>query len=167
MNTPHVARNTGNNEWYTPKNIVEMARLTLGNIDLDVSSSEVANRTVKADKYYTIEDDALVQDWYGRVWMNPPYSRNKLSKFIDKLVSSVESGDVTHAIVLVNNATETRWFRNLCSISDKVCFPSKRIKFLRSNGTIGSPLQGQAIISINCGSEFARQFASLGDVWSK
>jgi len=62
-----VAFNTGNNERYTPADIIEDARKVLGTIDLDPASSELANETVKASKIYTAEDDGLAHDWEGNI----------------------------------------------------------------------------------------------------
>lgn len=141
---PHVVFNSGNNEWYTPKEIIDAAREVMGCIDLDPASSELANETVRAEKFYTIDSDGLTKDWYGHIWLNPPYSRGLLEKFIDKLVDS----EFEQAIVLVNNATETKWFSRLVEVSSVIVFTKGRLRFNKPDGSKGLPLQGQAMAYI-------------------
>jgi len=143
---PHVARNSGNSEWYTPTAYIEAARLVLGEIDLDPASCAVANQTVKASTFFSKEKDGLAQQWWGRVWMNPPYSQPLCGQFCEKLTAEFETPNVTGAIVLVNNATETVWFQAMAELAGAVCFPKGRIRFLDPDGNRGAPLQGQAIL---------------------
>ena len=124
---PHVSFNSGNNEWYTPADIIAAARNVLGTIDLDPASGEIANETVKATKIFTADDDGLAHDWEGNIWLNPPYSTGLIEKFADKLIHS----DYHQAIVLVNNATDTAWFAQLAEHAAAVVFPKGRVKFLR------------------------------------
>jgi hypothetical protein len=162
---PHVANNSGDNEWYTPPEFIEAARLVMGSIDLDPASSEVANRTVGAKRIYTAADDGLKLVWEGRVWMNPPYEKGLIDRFAEKLRDEVTAGFVTQAVVLVNNATDTRWFATLCEVATMLCFPTGRIRFYKPDGERGAPLQGQAVIYIGGQHEgFARAFASFGMV---
>jgi phage N-6-adenine-methyltransferase len=138
----HVKNNSGNNEWYTPIYFIKSAHIVMGSINLDPASSDIANKSVQANVYYTQDNSGLDKEWHGNVWMNPPYSRNLLPNFIDKLVDS----DITQAIVLVNNATETQWAAKLLAYSDAVCFIKKRIKFIDIDGNDKlSGLQGQMI----------------------
>jgi phage N-6-adenine-methyltransferase len=163
---PHVARNSGNNEWYTPADYIDAARQVLGGIDLDPASSTEANTVVQAHRYYTRADDGLTQAWHGRVWLNPPYARPLVDQFCAKLAASVTAGTVSAAIVLVNNATETEWFRTVSAVAAAVCFPQRRVHFVRPEGDAGGPLQGQAILYIGAEiGRFSAGFARFGDVW--
>jgi phage N-6-adenine-methyltransferase len=162
---PHVANNSGDNEWYTPPEFIEAARLVMGGIDLDPASSEVANRTVGAERIYTAADDGLKLVWEGRVWMNPPYEKGLIDRFAEKLRAEVAAGNVKEAVILVNNATDTRWFATLCEVGSMLCFPTGRVRFYKPDGERGAPLQGQAVIYIGGHHEgFARAFASFGMV---
>jgi hypothetical protein len=114
-------------------------------IDLDPASSDAAQAVVQARRYYTIEDDGLSQDWAGRVWLNPPYARGVVDLWIDRLCREYESGAVTAACCLVNNATETGWCQRLLSTCRAVWFPTGRIRYWQPDGTDGPPLQGQAM----------------------
>ena len=143
---PHVAHNSGQNEWYTPAEWIALARNVMGGIDCDPASSKIANETVKAARYYTAEDDGRDKPWGARVWMNPPYAQPLIADFCEQMASRVESGEVIEAIVLVNNGTETAWFQRLLSQASAVCFPKSRIRFFSPDGMQGAPLQGQAVV---------------------
>lgn len=158
----HVGYNTGNNEWYTPDEYIQAAKRVMGGIDLDPASTEVANRVVGARKFYTADDDGLLYDWYGRVWMNPPYAQPAISRFCDRLRAEFDAQNVTEAIALVNNATETAWFQTLISSASAVCFPLARVKFW-SPDRIAAPLQGQAVVYLGKKKEsFLGNFAKFG-----
>ena len=161
LKRPHVSFNSGNNEWYTPAELIEAARSAMGSIDLDPASNDIAQKVVKARKYYTAETNGLDKTWTGNVWMNPPYASDLIGKFVDKMVSERKNYD--QAVILVNNATETEWFNRLISIADAVCFPKSRVKFYMPDGKTGAPLQGQAVLYIGDNSEkFFEAFRKIG-----
>ena len=161
----HVSHNSGENEWYTPAEYIEAARQTMGGIDTDPASSELANRTVGATTYYTAEQNGLDQTWSGRCWMNPPYAQPLVSHFCKAVTEKFASGEITEACVLVNNATETAWFQGMLRIASAVCFPVGRVRFLDINGKPGAPLQGQAVIYIGKNTEeFCNAFRNFGAI---
>jgi hypothetical protein len=59
-------------DYYTPAWVFERMGIRF---DLDVCSPPGGPPFVPADNYYTQVDDGLTSEWYGRVWMNPPYGR--------------------------------------------------------------------------------------------
>lgn len=165
-NQPHVAHNSGENEWYTPPEFIEKARAAMGGIDCDPASSAIANRTVKAEVYYTAKDDGLAQEWNGRVWMNPPYAQPLCAQFCAAVTEKFSAGEIEQACVLVNNATETAWFNSMLSVAAAVCFPKGRIRFVDMAGNpSGAPLQGQAVLYFGRNIKpFAANFSPIGAV---
>lgn len=163
---PHVAHNSGEQEWYTPPAILQAARQVLGTIDLDPASTPAANTLVQATRFYTRADNGLRQHWYGTVWLNPPYASGLIDPFLAKLRYHLDTGDVSAAMVLVNNATETRWFATLAAVASAVCFPVGRVRYLSTRGVLRTPLQGQALLY--CGPHpdvFTWHCRSFGHVW--
>jgi hypothetical protein len=144
---PHVVNNSGNNEWYTPKEYIEIARKVMGSIDCDPASSVVANTIVQAKTFDSEHDNGLNQTWQGNVWMNPPYAQPFIKLFADKLIQELDKGNIKQACVLVNNATETNWFQTMAQRANAIWFIKGRIKYLDNTGTpANTPLQGQCIL---------------------
>ncbi len=161
--TAHSSFNTGEHEWYTPQIYIEAARNVLGGIDLDPASSPAAQKLVKAKTYYTKKADGLSKKWAGRVWMNPPYESGLVDKFVGKLVDAFLAREVSAAIVLVNNSTDTNWFQSAALNATEICFPQGRVKFLDESGEEGAPLQGQALLYFgNAQKRFKEQMAPFG-----
>lgn len=138
----HRAQGSGENEWYTPAEYVEAVRLFMGGIDLDPASSEHAQGTVKAARFFTIDDDGLTQPWAGKVWLNPPYAQPAIAHFICKVVE--ELPNIDEAVVLTHNYTDTAWFHMAASSASAICFTRGRIGFLSPEGKKAAPTQGQA-----------------------
>ena len=143
----HVSQSSGENEWYTPPDYIELARKVMGCIDLDPASSKLAQKNVQASAFYTIDVDGLSKPWHGNVWLNPPYSKDCIGKFASKLRESVESKSVQQAVMLVNNATDTAWFQDVVTAASALCFTKGRISFIDKNGKPSNkPLQGQTFL---------------------
>jgi ParB family transcriptional regulator, chromosome partitioning protein len=135
------------NEWYTPRHVVELARKALGGIDLDPASCALAQQTVQADAFYDKHINGLEQPWFGRTWLNPPYSRDLMAKFAGRLLHQYEKGNVESGILLTHNCIETSWFQICAAGAASVCFPRGRLRFHNpSRTTKSTPGVGQALL---------------------
>lgn len=162
-NGAHVGNNSGNSEWYTPQKYVEAVYEVMGFIDTDPCSCEAANEVVRAETFYTAEQDGLQQEWHGCVYVNPPYGDGTVEEFAVKLLLELDAGRATQAIFLVNNCTETKWFQSLVSRATAVCFPCGRISFWSPDRASKTPLQGQAILYFGTNTKrFKSAFSGIG-----
>lgn len=152
----HRANGTGDNEWFTPPEYVAAARDVLGGIDLDPASHEIPQRWIKATQYYTAADDALARPWHGRVWLNPPYSRELIPRFAQKMVDEIAARHVSAAVMLTHAYTDTQWFHTLASVANALCLMRGRIGFLDANDMPCNPTQGQVFFYF--GSEGREKF---------
>ena len=132
-NAQLINQDSGNTEWYTPIEIVDMAREVMGSIDLDPFSSDKANYKVDADKIFTEKDNGLLHPWVGNVWMNHPFGRKTNKPCVDKLVSEYESGNVKQACCITFAATSEQWFRPLLKYPQ--CFIHGRTNYYLPDGT--------------------------------
>jgi phage N-6-adenine-methyltransferase len=158
---------TGENEWYTPPEILRRVRAVLGNIDLDPASSDKAQEIVRATAYLTKADDPISRSWWGKVFMNPPYSFPAIEKFILKLVEEWEARSITEAIVLTNACTDAEWFHTIAFKSKAFCLTKGRIRFLRGSdlSPASSPLEGQAFFYLGDNEkQFTQEFGTVGVV---
>ena len=99
-------------EWYTPiKFFDELDKKYQFVFDLACSKDNC-----KTMDGFTIEEDALNQDWYnitldtngGWLWLNPPYSKCK--EFVDKAYSEMQLG--AKIVMLIPSRTDPKWFHN-------------------------------------------------------
>ena len=159
------------NAWFTPDVYLNAARSALGgSIDLDPFSSEIANTRVRAKVFFTEQTDAFKQDWSAvkakTCFMNPPYSASLARDAVLRFVAEYQRGAFAAGIVLVNNATETKWFQLMLREAAAVCFTDHRIAFWNADDkAVSGNTRGQAFLYFgeNPGA-FAAEFAAHGAV---
>ena len=84
--------------------------------------------SAKCNKFYTIEEDGLKQDWSGhRVFMNPPYGR-KISKWVEKAYIEGNKAGTT-VVCLIPSRTDTKYWHNYCMKANEIYFVKGRLKF--------------------------------------
>lgn len=108
------------NEWATPiKTFQELDAEFHFNLDPCAT-----HENHKCDKYYTIEEDGLQQDWGGqRVFCNPPYGR-VIGDWVRKCYEESQKPD-TVVVMLIPARTDTAYFH------DYIYHKAKEIRFVR------------------------------------
>ena len=119
----HQSNKMLTDEWLTPPIILNK----LGVFDLDPCSP--INRPWDTAKiHYTINDNGLIKDWEGRVWLNPPYGQyTKL--WMNKLALH------NNGIALIFARTETStFFESIWPFASAILFIKGRIHFYNNKG---------------------------------
>lgn len=176
-------------EFYSPAELVEAARKTMGSIDLDPASSAVANNTVKAKQYCTEQDDGLSKTWYGNVWMNHPWGakenackkncKKKRCKkrgyhllkdfpgnfaWVNRLVNSYRNYTIDQACCITYASTSENWFKLLKQYP--MCLLDGRTSFYNAEGELlEQNTKGCAVTYLGPSIDlFADNFSPFGDV---
>lgn len=121
----HQSTSNMTNTWLTPQWILE----PLGVFDLDPCAA-IGQPWPTAKTHYTEKENGLLLPWFGRVWMNPPYSTELIRKFM-KLMAEHNNG-----ISLVFARTETAFFKQyVFPVCSSILFFDRRIKFNTLDGS--------------------------------
>ena len=113
----------GHDEWLTPKWLTD----ALGCFDLD-PCSPVIRPWDTAKNHFNKNDDGLKRDWFGFVWLNPPYGK-ATRHWLHKLSNH------NNGIALVFVRTETQsFFDSVWGKAKAVLFLKRRLSFCYVNG---------------------------------
>jgi hypothetical protein len=132
--------------WFTPPAIIE----ALGgaeSFDLD-PCSHVDRPFPTARRHLTIEDNSLLMQWHGRVWLNPPYSTAIVGRFMARLA---EHGIGT-ALIFARTETDA-FFRYVWERASGVLFIKGRLHFCHADGTAAAHNSGAPSVLIAYGEE--------------
>jgi len=125
--------------WLTPLDLIN----ALGEFDTD-PCVPIIMPWITAKRMITEREDGLKTEWYGRVFMNPPYSKNL--EFAKKF-SQHKNG-----IALVFARTETEWF-SYYKDADAFLFLKSRLHFHDQKGTRAKGNAGAPSVLIAYGDE--------------
>ena len=119
-------------EWYTPMSIFRQLSSEFGPFDLDPCATK---ENAKCETYYSISDDGLSREWFGKVFVNPPYS--KIALWVEKCWSWSMAGVLV--VALLPARTDTKWFHQYVQGNAEVRFIKGRLKFGGSNNNAPFP----------------------------
>lgn len=117
---------TGNDEWETPKSFFEELDKEFG-FTLDVAASD---KNAKCNKYFTKEQNGLLQDWGGEtVFCNPPYSRKGNQNIWIKKCFEESKKPNTTVVALIPARTDTARFHDFIQHKAEIRFLRGRLVF--------------------------------------
>ncbi len=126
-------------DYETPLEVVCWLEDRLGQrFDLDPCCTV---KTKKAINYFTKEEDALSRDWFGNVFMNPPWDRVNLSRFLEQACIQASTGNIKLIAGLVPVRSDTaNWHQYIFNnAAHEVIFIKGRIKFYLDGVRQNSP----------------------------
>ncbi len=186
----NIQHSSGSVEAYTPPEVVEAGRATMGGIDLDPFSCREANKVVRATEYF--HKGGFHKDWHGRCFVNPPGG----TLVRDTLLPSIRpdgkpgNGYSSQAVgwactlhqYLIGNVEQAIFvcftlntFQNSNAIPGlkflpyqfPFCVPRKRLRFWSKSRAIGkgTPSQPNAVIYLGDNvDKFVAEFSKIGVV---
>lgn len=133
--------------WLTPPGIIT----AFGPFDLDPCAAPEPRPWPTATRHICPPDDGLASIWSGRVWLNPPYSREAATW----LAKMAQHG---HGITLTFARTETEWFvKSIWQKASALLFLHGRIYFHRIDGSRAAGNAGAPSVLAAYGNDDARQ----------
>lgn len=130
----HQSSGAETHTWLTPPFILK----ALGKFDLDPCAAPEPRPWPTAETHWGRADNSLQREWFGRVWLNPPYGpKVQIAPWMRRMA---EYGRET---ALIFARTETViFFETVWDKATAVLFLKGRLCFYRKDGTLPRSDQG-------------------------
>jgi hypothetical protein len=124
FNTPQ--QQLTSDDYYTPPWIFEKLAITFA---LDVASPTGGCHWIPATNHYDQETNGLTSDWYGNVFMNPPFS--KPQPWVDKFMQHANG-------IAVLPMSKSKWFDQIWAHQNAIVVLPQNLKYIDPKGSNGS-----------------------------
>jgi phage N-6-adenine-methyltransferase len=145
-NHPSAPIEGNTDEWWTPKYIFDVIGIEF---DLDPCMPEEKIDYIPCKKSYDYVDDGLNKEWFGKIWLNPPYGR-ETGTWVEKLA------DHGNGIALVFARTDVKWWHKAVVKATAICFIKGRITFVPGIGQKVTSNSGAPSVLVAYGDECAQ-----------
>jgi len=126
-------------EWSTPHSFFQELDKEFS-FDLDPCAQ---SHNAVCSKYFTPEDDGLIQDWSGHTaFVNPPYGR-AIGLWVKKAYQSAQAKGTT-VVMLIPARTDTRYWHDYVMKADEIRLIKGRLKF--GGGRNSAPFPSAVVI---------------------
>jgi DNA N-6-adenine-methyltransferase Dam len=133
----------------TPKWIIA----AIGPFDLDPCAADPRPWACAATNWTT---RGLEREWFGLVFLNPPYDRYTVAEWVTRLAQH------GHGIALLHARTEAEWFEPIWAHAAAILFLADRIHFHRPDGSRHPANSGAPPILAAFGDEAAQRLRRCG-----
>lgn len=115
------------NSWRTPK---ELFNALDNEFDFDTDLAAAEDNKLCTNRF-TEKEDAMLQEWHGVCYLNPPFGDKKypLKKWIEKAYNESKRNGTT-IVMLIPARTNTNWWHEYVMKSKEVRFIKGRPKFI-------------------------------------
>ena len=138
--------------WLTPPSLLA----ALGRFDMDPCAAPEPRPWPTADRLVSRPADGLAVPWEGRVWLNPPYSK-------EARVWLLRLADHGRGTALIFARTETSWFQQaVWERASALLFLAGRVTFHRGDGVAALKDSGAPSVLVAYGDEDAGVLAGCG-----
>jgi phage N-6-adenine-methyltransferase len=95
----------------------------------------------KCKKFFTLQDDGLAQSWAGHTcWMNPPYGRKIIDKWVKKAVWEANDWKYCVVVGLLPARTSSKWWQSwVIPYALHIHYVPGRIKFVGEKNSAPFP----------------------------
>lgn len=152
-------------ELYTPEWLANRVRLALGEIDLDPASSDEADKVIRANRFFNIEDNGLSQSWTSTgVFVFPPYGKSHNVPWVQKIVGEFTTGGAMKVIALLPAAVVAEHFSLFAGYPR--CHLHERLAFFGPEDRDDGPRFDSVLVSLGVPIDmFAEAFEDVGDIY--
>ncbi len=150
----HESQNNISVDWYTPSWIFERMGVEF---DLDPCQPIEKIKWIPAKKHYHLRNNGLLNEWEGRVWLNPPYGQ-----FTPRWLKKMH--EHRNGIALVFARTDCAWFHDYVAKADAILFMKGRVKFVDGLGKTGGNGAGSGSMLIAWGEENVKVLETMQDI---
>lgn len=150
----HESQKNESVDWYTPPWIFEKMGVKF---DLDPCHPVQSIPWIPVEHRYTIVDNGLTSEWFGRVWLNPPYGKNT-PVWLQKMDKH------RNGIALVFARTDCGWFHNSVTKADAILFLKGRIKFVDGLGATGGGGAGNGSMLVAWGEDNVQVLQNMAEL---
>lgn len=132
--------------WLTPPALIE----ALGGADsFDLDPASLAERPwPTARTHYTEAENGLILPWFGRVWLNPPYSTALVARFLGRMAAH----DRGTALIFARTETDS-FHRFVWAAASALLFLRGRLNFHHVDGRRAEANGGAPSVLIAYGEE--------------